>query len=178
MTAARPSPGAEPVFTLERWSASSASNRPSRANLVLTGANRAWRAHASGNGAVDALLRAVDTALRGVLGEGVEMQTYNVHAAGQGHDTDAMVTVSLRLRSDDEHAPSYPGRGVHANVLEASVLAYVDGINRLVGAGQSREPALGGPATFAEWAGRNSMLRPNPPFAWRSTSSIVKYAGL
>ncbi len=136
MTAARPSPGAEPVFTLERWSASSASNRPSRANLVLTGANRAWRAHASGNGAVDALLRAVDTALGSVLGEGVEMQTYNVHAAGQGHDTDAMVTVSLRLRSDDEHAPSYPGRGVHANVLEASVLAYVDGINRLVAHGR------------------------------------------
>jgi hypothetical protein len=35
---------------------------------------------------------------------------------------------------------------------------YVHGINRLVGAGQSRAPAIGGPATFAEWAGRNSML--------------------
>jgi hypothetical protein len=35
---------------------------------------------------------------------------------------------------------------------------YVHGINRLVGAGQSREPAIGGPATFAEWAGRNSLL--------------------
>ncbi len=35
---------------------------------------------------------------------------------------------------------------------------YVHGINRLVGAGQSREPAIGGPATFAEWVGRNSLL--------------------
>lgn len=136
MTHAEPVSGADPAFTLDKWSATSASNRPSRANLVITGASRAWRAHASGNGAVDALLRAVDTALASVLGDGVELQTYNVHAAGEGHDTDAMVTVSLRLRSDDEHAPAYPGRGVHANVLEASVLAYVDAINRLVAHGR------------------------------------------
>jgi hypothetical protein len=74
--------------------------------------------------------------LGSVLGDGVELQTYNVHAAGQGHDTEAMVTVSLRLRSDDAHAPAYPGRGVHDNVLEASVLAYVDAINRLVAHGR------------------------------------------
>jgi hypothetical protein len=136
MTAVQPAPGVEPVFILDRWSASSASNRASRANLVILGADRAWRAHASGNGAVDALLRAVDTALAGVLGDGVELQTYNVHAAGQGHDTEAMVSVSVRLRSDDAHAPAYPGRGVHDNVLEASVLAYVDAINRLVAHGR------------------------------------------
>ncbi len=136
MTAVQPASGVEPVFTLDRWSASSASNRPSRANLVILGADRAWRAHASGNGAVDALLRAVDTALAGVLAGGVELETYNVHAAGQGHDTEAMVTLSLRLRSDDAHAPAYPGRGVHSNVLEASVLAYVDAINRLVAHGR------------------------------------------
>ncbi len=35
---------------------------------------------------------------------------------------------------------------------------YVHGINRLVGAGQSRAPTIGGPATFAEWVGRNSMM--------------------
>jgi hypothetical protein len=35
---------------------------------------------------------------------------------------------------------------------------YVHGINRLVGAGQSLEPSIGGPATFAEWVGRNSLL--------------------
>jgi hypothetical protein len=35
---------------------------------------------------------------------------------------------------------------------------YVRGINRLVGADQSSAPAIGGPATFTEWAGRNSLL--------------------
>jgi len=120
------------AFAIERWSASSGSSRASRADLVISGGGRNWRAHATGNGAVDALLRAVDTALAAVLGDGVELQTYNVHATGDGHDAMAAVTLSLRSRSDDEHAPAYPGRGVHENILEASLVAYVDAINRLV----------------------------------------------
>ena len=125
-------PQRAPGFSLERWSASSSSNRPSRASLVLLGGGRAWRAHASGNGAVDALLRAVDVALSPVLGAGVELQTYNVQATGQGHETPAAVSVSIRRRSDAAHAPAYPGRGQHDNVLEATLLAYVDAISRLV----------------------------------------------
>lgn len=125
----------EPTFSVERWSATSASHRDSRADLVLAGAGRRWRAHATGNGAVDALLRAVDLALTPVLGNGVELQTYNVHATGEGHDTAAVVTLSLRQRTDEAHAPSYPGRGTHDNILEASLVAYVDGINRLVAHG-------------------------------------------
>jgi hypothetical protein len=127
-----PAPGAHPAFAIVRWSASSGSSRPSRASLVISGAGRSWRAHATGNGAVDALLRAVDVALAPVLGKGLELQTYNVHATGQGHDTQAAVTLTLRPRDGDTHAPAYPGRGLHDNILEASVTAYVDAINRMI----------------------------------------------
>ena len=120
------------AFNVERWSATSGSQRSSRADLVLDGAGRKWRAHATGNGAIDALLRAVDLALGAVLGDGVELQTYNVHATGHGHETAAVVTLSLRPRGGDPDAPAYPGRGTHDNVLEASLVAYVDAINRLV----------------------------------------------
>ena len=120
------------AFVVERWSATSGSSRASRADLVISGAGRLWRAHATGNGAVDALLRAVDLALASVLGDGVELQTYDVHATGDGHDARAAVTLSLRFRSDDSDAPAYPGRGVHENILEASLVAYVDAVNRLV----------------------------------------------
>ena len=74
----------------------------------------------------------MDIALAPVLGAGVELQTYNVQATGQGHETPAAVSVSIRRRSDAAHAPAYPGRGQHDNVLEATLLAYVDAINRLV----------------------------------------------
>jgi LeuA allosteric (dimerisation) domain len=132
MTGTFPVPATSATFSIERWSASSASARPSRADLVIDGAGRKWRAHATGNGAVDALLRAVDEALASILGAGVELQTYNVHATGDGHDAIAAVTLSLRARSDDPHAPAYPGRGEHENILEASLTAYVDAINRMV----------------------------------------------
>jgi hypothetical protein len=119
-------------FAVERWSATSGNSRPSRASLAIRGAGRTWRASSEGNGGVDALLRAVDVALAPFLGEGVELESYNVHAVGTGHDAAGSVSLTIRARSADEHAPGYTGRGVHANVLEASVVAYVDAINRLL----------------------------------------------
>jgi len=124
--------GPRGAFAVERWSATSGNSRPSRASLALRGAGRTWRAHSDGNGGVDALLRAVDTALAPFLGEGVELESFNVHAVGTGHDAAASVSLSVRARSAHDHAPAYTGRGVHTNVLEASVIAYVDAINRLL----------------------------------------------
>jgi hypothetical protein len=135
MTSTAPEPVSAAAFAVERWSASSGNRRDSRADVVIVGGDRRWRAHATGNGAVDALLRAVDLALGPVLGDGVELQTYNVHATGDGHDAAAAVTLTLRARSDDAHAPAYPGRGNHENVLEASLVAYVDAINRMLAHG-------------------------------------------
>jgi LeuA allosteric (dimerisation) domain len=131
-TQAWPTDGIEPAeLTIESWSARSSSERQSYASLVLSGGGRLWRAHASGNGAIDALLRAVDDALGPVLGSGVQLHTYEVHATGPGHETAAVVTVSIRPREVAD-APAYPGRATHENVLEASLAAYVDAINRFV----------------------------------------------
>lgn len=118
-------------ISIERWSATSGSDRPSRANLILSGGGHQWRAHADGNGAIDALMRAVDRALEPLLGTGVELATYDVHATGPGHETKASIAVSVRSR-DDADGPTYPGRAVHENVLEASLAAYVDALNTLL----------------------------------------------
>jgi hypothetical protein len=139
------SPEAVPAITIERWSASSSSERQSRASLVLFGGDRRWRAHAVGNGAVDALMRAVDDALAPVLGAGVQLTTYEVHAASPGHETDAIATVSVRPREPAD-SPAFPGRATHENVLAASLAAYVDAINRYLAdravdvAGSAPEP--------------------------------------
>jgi LeuA allosteric (dimerisation) domain len=131
------------AFSVERWSATSGNNRPSRASLAVRGAGRTWRAHSEGNGGVDALLRAADLALAPFLGKGVELETFNVHAVGTGHDAAASVTLSIQSRGGSaDHAPAYNGRGVHANVLEASVIAYVDAINRLLAHGKVDVAAL------------------------------------
>jgi len=121
------------ALSIERWSATSGSERGSRASLVLNGGGHRWRAHADGNGAIDALMRAVDDALAPLLGEGVVLATYDVHAAGPGHETKGSVSLTVRPRADED-GPAYPGRFVSENVLEASVGAYVDAVNGLLAA--------------------------------------------
>jgi LeuA allosteric (dimerisation) domain len=125
------SPGTDAGLSLERWSATSGSERRSRANLVLQGGGHRWRANADGNGAIDALMRAVDNALSPLLGAGVVLATYDVHATGAGHEAKASIRVSVRRR-DDPDGPVYPGRAVGENVLGASVTAYIDAINTLL----------------------------------------------
>ncbi|HET7646700.1 MAG TPA: alpha-isopropylmalate synthase regulatory domain-containing protein [Candidatus Limnocylindria bacterium] len=124
-------PGTAAELSLERWSATSGSERSSRANLVLAGGGHRWRANADGNGAVDALMRAVDNALEPLLGAGVELVSFDVHATGTGHDARASISVAVRRR-DDPDGPEYPGRAVDENVLQASVVAYLDAVNAVL----------------------------------------------
>ena len=124
-------PDSEAALSVERWSATSGSERSSRANLTLIGGGHRWRANAGGNGAVDALLRAVDSALAPLLGSGVVLVSYDVHAAGTGHEAKASIAVGVR-RGGAPDAPIYPGRAVHENVLQASVEAYVSAIAALL----------------------------------------------
>lgn len=126
-----PQTDTDSALSIERWSATSGSERGSRASLVLHGGGHRWRAHADGNGAIDALMRAVDDALAPLLGDGVVLTTYDVHAAGPGHETKGSVSLSVRSRADED-GPLYPGRFVSENVLEASVGAYVDAVNALL----------------------------------------------
>jgi len=124
-------PSADASLRLERWSATSGSERRSRANLVLYGGGHRWRANADGNGAIDALMRAVDNALAPLLGDGVVLAAYDVDADAAGHESSATISVSVRRR-DDPSGPLYSGRAAHENVLEASVVAYVDAVNALL----------------------------------------------
>ncbi len=126
-----PSPELSTALAVERWAATSGSERSSRANLTIVGGGHRWRANAEGNGAVDALMRAVDRALEPLLGDGVVLVSYDVHAAGVGHEAKASITVGVRRR-DVSDGPIYPGSGVHDNVLQASVEAYVTAIAALL----------------------------------------------
>ena len=51
------------TLQLARWTVTSGSNARSRGAVVITAGDHEWRASAEGNGAIDALYRAVDEAL-------------------------------------------------------------------------------------------------------------------
>jgi hypothetical protein len=130
-TDTRPSTAGE--LHLERWAASSGSERGSRANLVLSGGGHRWRANADGNGAIDALLRAVDNALTPLLGDGVMLTSFEVHATRAGHEAQADVRIGVQRR-DQPDAPVYTGGAIDENLLQASVVAYIDAVNALLAA--------------------------------------------
>lgn len=78
---------------------------------------------ASGDGAIDALCRAVDRA----VGINPRLVVYSVDSLTEGKDARAEVTITL----------SYLGKNFHGHcsstdVVEASVRAYLDAVNRLI----------------------------------------------
>jgi 2-isopropylmalate synthase len=80
-------------------------------------------ATAAGDGMVDASCRAVRAA---VGRDGVTLVSFQVTAVSGGIDAlgEAMVTV------ETEDGERFTGRGVSTDIVEASVRAYVDGLNR------------------------------------------------
>ncbi len=91
---------------------------------------------ATGNGPVNALYRAVDEAIRPVLGWEPTLVEYEIKAVTEGEDAQGRVFVRCRRSIDDEaHAAVVSGHGLSTNIIEASLEAYVVAANKLRAAG-------------------------------------------
>jgi len=87
---------------------------------------------ATGNGPVDATLNAVSKALP--QDQQIQLDTYHVEAITGG--TDAVVNVEVRLRRGDRIVNS---TGVNEDIVQASIEAYVRGMNVLLVNGKNRK---------------------------------------
>jgi hypothetical protein len=129
-----PSAAPDPI-RLERWTVTSGSNVNSRAAVVLRAGSHDWQASAEGNGAVDALLRAVDAALTDILDGHPVLVAYDVHALAEGPDAEGRVTVTIAPPAGAEGPRSggrYAGEVASTNIVAASVEAYVDALNAML----------------------------------------------
>lgn len=120
---------------LVRWSCASGSNVQSRGSVVLESGDHRWQASAVGNGPVDALFRAVGEALHDVLSGLPRLLAYDVHAVAEGPDAEGRVTVRLAPPEGAEGARaggSYEAVAQRANIIAASVEAYVDALHHLL----------------------------------------------
>jgi hypothetical protein len=128
---------ADPSDTLHlsRWTVTSGSNANSRGAVVISAGDHQWQASAEGNGAVDALFRAVDKALADVLTGHPRLLSYDVHALAEGPDAEGRVTVAIAppsAASGPRAAGRYVGEITSTNIIAASIEAYVDAINELL----------------------------------------------
>lgn len=158
------SPLDDDALHLARWTVTSGSNVNSRGAVVIASGDHQWEAAAEGNGAVDALFRAVDEAIAGVLSGHPRLLSYDVHAVAEGPDAEGRVTVAIAPPPAAEGARGtgrYVGEVTSTNIIAASIEAYIDAINELLaeehwqGATESagnRKRALSAPSAKAQRA--------------------------
>jgi 2-isopropylmalate synthase len=138
-TPASPSSGgtatATPTLHLERWTVASGSQVQSRGAVVIASGDHQWEASAEGNGAVDALFRAVDRALAEVLTGHPRLIAYDVHALAEGPDAQGRVTVRIAppsAASGRRGTGRYTGEVSSTNIIAASIEAYIEAINAML----------------------------------------------
>ena len=124
-----------PTLHLARWTVTSGSNVNSRGAVVIASGDHQWEAASEGNGAVDALFRAIDRALADVLTGHPRLLAYDVHAVAEGPDAEGRVTVSIAPPSDaagPRGTGRYTGESTSANIIAASIEAYIAALNLLL----------------------------------------------
>ena len=124
-----------PALHLTRWTVTSGSNVQSRGAVVIEAGDHHWRASAEGNGAVDALLKAVDAALADVLQGHPKLVGYDVHALAEGPEAEGLVIVAIEPPAGAAGARStglYNGKARSTNIIAASIEAYVEALNAML----------------------------------------------
>ena len=135
MTAAQSTDVERPTLHLTRWTVTSGSNVQSRGAVVIEAGDHHWRASAEGNGAVDALFKAVDAALADVLEGHPRLVGYDVHALAENSEAEGLVIVAIQPPAGGEGARAdglYNGKARSTNIIAASIEAYVEALNALL----------------------------------------------
>ncbi len=133
--ATRPSDTSDQAIRLVRWTCASGSNIQSRGSVIIESGHHRWQASAVGTGPVDALFRAVGDALHDVFSGLPQLLAYDVHAVAEGPESEGRVTVRLAppaAAGGARAAGAYEAVAQSANIIAASVEAYVDALNHLL----------------------------------------------
>jgi hypothetical protein len=135
MSTSQPEPATSPALHLTRWTVTSGSNVQSRGAVVMQAGNHHWRASAEGNGAVDALFKAVDAALAEVLDGHPRLVGYDVHALAEGPEAEGLVIVAIEPpagAAGPRATGLYNGKARSTNIIAASIEAYVEALNAML----------------------------------------------
>ncbi|HVJ47635.1 2-isopropylmalate synthase [Desulfitobacterium sp.] len=110
-----------PEITLEYLQVSSGTQIVPTSTLGLKYADQRYEDAACGDGPVDAAYKAIDK----ILGIDHKLLHYALQAIDRGEDSQGEVTISVQFK---EHTVG--GRGVSTDIIEASVKAYLQAVNR------------------------------------------------
>jgi len=113
----------DPVYELEYFQTVSGSKTLPMALVRMRRGDEVFEEASSGSGPIDAAYNAIDKATKIIP----VLENYNLRAVTRGRD--ALGEVSIKISYEGK---KIIGLGVSTDVVEASVKAYVDGINKLI----------------------------------------------
>lgn len=119
------------VYRLDSFQISSGNKVISTAMVSLTRNNEALVEAATGHGPVDAAFNAIERA----VGMNLKLEDFSLRAVTEGRDALGEVTVRV-----SKNGTVYTGKGISTDIIESSVKAYLNAINRML----TDESAKGG----------------------------------
>jgi len=112
----------KPIWKLKSFSINSGTNVTPTACVTLKYKNKIKSARSSGDGPVDAVFKAIDK----ITGLKAELQDYRIEAVTKGKD--ALGEVGLQLKAKGRVVGA---RGSSTDIIEASVRAYINALNKI-----------------------------------------------
>jgi 2-isopropylmalate synthase len=109
------------VFKLESFEISSGKGKKATCMVRLKKEAQTLEDVCLGDGPIDAAYNAVDK----ITGLSCKLEAYNISAASDGKDALGEVTVRLLINGE-----LITGRGVSTDIIEASLLAYINAVNK------------------------------------------------
>jgi len=111
------------VYHIEDLNIVSGAKITPRATIELKKGHKILKEASSGDGPVDACYRAIDR----ITGLKCKLLNYSLKSITSGKDALGEVSVRIKCQEDE-----FFGRGASTDIIEASVKAYINAINRLV----------------------------------------------
>ena len=110
-------------FSLVNYGINSGNQTTSTARITLNDGKKAMEEVALGDGPVDAAFKAINK----IVGKSFMLDKYSLHSVTAGEDALGEAIVKIRY---SEYEDSVTGRGLSTDVIEASIKAYINGVNK------------------------------------------------
>jgi 2-isopropylmalate synthase len=112
-----------PAYQVQSYVINSGNVMSATAHLKITRQGETLEGVSVGDGPIDAAFLAIES----ILGRRCELDDFQIQAVTEGHQ--AMGQTVVKLRSGGK---LYSGRGISTDIIGASILAYVNALNKIV----------------------------------------------
>lgn len=112
-----------PTYKLQSYVINAGNVISSTANIILEKGNRTLKAVCMGDGPIDAAFHTIEQ----IIGHHYELDDFQIQSVTEGRE--AMGEALVKLRSNGK---LYSGKGVSTDIIGASIVAYINALNKIV----------------------------------------------